>query len=106
MTEHDLVLVGVERLAVKGEDGPVATSGWPSRGGGELELGAQTWRDASLDYLGIGTGDPFGVGSMLRFDGRVGLTDRLAWKIGTVALAYQLGEPGGVEVVPYGGLLS
>ncbi len=106
--EYELVLVGSERLAVKGapEAAPTVAPAWPRRGGGELEIGLETTEQLGADYVGIGTGDDAGVGGMVRLDGRIGITDRLVWKIGTLAFAYRLGESGGVEVVPYAGLLS
>ncbi len=106
--EYELVLVGSERLAVKGapETAPRVAPAWPRRGGGELEIGLETTEQLGTEYVGIGTGDDAGVGGMVRLDGRFGITDRLVWKIGTLAFAYRLGEPGGVEVVPYAGLLS
>jgi hypothetical protein len=104
VSEHELLLVGSGRLAVKGPE--LAAHPWPAAGHGELGLGVETWRDARLDYWGIGTGDDFGVGAELRFDGRLGLTDRLAWKVGTLALAYRLGDPGGAEAAFHAGLVS
>jgi hypothetical protein len=104
VNEHDLVLVGQERLVLKGDEPATSPGRWPRAGGGELGVGLQSWRNAELDYWGLGTGDPAGVGAMARFDGRLGLTDRLAWKIGTAALTYRFGEPGGIEVAPWGGL--
>jgi caspase domain-containing protein len=104
--EHELVLVATDRLALKG-DRPRGTPGdWPERGGGELEIGLETTEKLGLGWVGIGTGDDVGNGGMLRLDARIGITDRLAWKVGTLALAYRLGERGGVEVAPYAGLLS
>jgi hypothetical protein len=104
VAEQELVLVGAERLAVKGS-APVARSSWPQAGGGELALGVDTWEQTRVGHWGVGTGSPFGVGAMARFDGRCGLTDRLAWKIGTAALAYRLGD-GEAEVALHGGLLA
>jgi hypothetical protein len=104
--EGELVLVATERLAVKGNGTQGAPPAWPGRGGGELELGLETTRAGHLGTVGIGTGDDVATGGMARFDGRIGLTDRLAWKIATLALAYRIGERGGVEIAPYAGLLS
>ncbi len=106
VSEQELVLVATDRLALKGREPVVQTGRWPARGGGELGASLETWRDARLDHLGVGTGDALGAGAMVRFDGRYGLTDRLAWKFGTLALSYRLGERGGLEVAPYAGLLS
>lgn len=106
VSEHDLVLVASERLVVKGVDAPGMPSAWPAARGGEFGVGAQTWRETDFQYWSVGTGDRLGAGAGVRFDGRYGITDRLAWKIGTAALAYRLGERGGVEVAPYAGLLG
>jgi hypothetical protein len=106
VSEHELVLVASGRLVVKGEERRVMPSSWPAAGGGELGASLKTWRDAELQYWSLGTGDPYGAGAMARFDGRIGITDRLAWKIGTLAVTYRLGETGGVEVAPYAGLLA
>lgn len=106
VSEHDLVLVGNDRLMLKGGEPEVMRSSWPAEGGGELGVSLKTWEGTTLDFWGLGTGTDFGVGSMARFDGRYGLTDRLAWKIGTLALSYRLGDRGGVEVAPFAGVLS
>jgi hypothetical protein len=106
VSELDLVLVASERLVVKGVEAQGMPSGWPAAGGGEFGVGAETWRETDFQYWSVGTGDRFGAGAGVRFDGRYGITDRLAWKIGTAALAYRLGERGGVEVAPYAGLLG
>ncbi len=39
-------------------------------------------------------------------DGRVALSDRLTWRIGTLSFAWRFGEPEDLEIVPFGGLLS
>lgn len=104
--EVELVLLGSERLAVKGGARHRTPPEWPLRGGGEVEIGFETTEKLGAEYVGIGTGDDAGVGGMLRIDGRLGLTDRLVWKVGTLAFSYRLGEPGGVEAMPYAGLLS
>jgi hypothetical protein len=106
VSEHDLVLVGTDQLVLKGGASENMTSNWPPNGGGEFGVSVKSSYQTTFDHWELGTGSDFGVGSMVRFDGRYGLTDRLAWKIGTLALAYRLGERGGVEVVPYAGLLS
>lgn len=117
VSESELVLLGTERLAVKGDADDEAERGevapvWPRAGGGEVELGLQgevPFRREELhrEYTrAIGTGESAVATDMVRFDARLGITDRLAWKVGTLGFAYRFGERGGVEVVPYAGLLS
>lgn len=104
--EGELVLVGSERLAVKGERGEGLL---PRRWGWEVELGVAAGFEvgrglAEIESLSFGTGGP--AHETVRFDGRLGITDRLAWRIGTLAFAYGFGGDGGPEMVPYGGVLE
>jgi hypothetical protein len=104
--EDDLVLVASERLVVKGP--PVAmVSATPAARSWDLSL--RTLIETDDDRPGaIQVGDVADTegGTRVRLDGRVGITDRLAWRIGTLAFAYRMGSEDGTEVVPYGGLLG
>lgn len=104
--EGELVLVGSERLAVKGS-GDRKLDGIPGRLEGEAEVSGTALyfeRDGlelpAVAALGTGIETP------IRFDARLGLTDRLTWKVATLAFAYAFGEPRGWEVIPYGGILG
>ena len=50
------------------------------------------------------------LGSASQLDGlaslRYGLSDRLTWSIPTLAFAYRLGDRGGTELIPYGGIVG
>jgi len=105
VSEADLVLVGAERMALKGaEEAPRA--GWPRAGAGEVSVGFTTDRGGVAGGLGLGAGPQAGQSALLQFDGRLGITDRLLWRIGTGAFAFRLGDADGVQLVPAGGLLS
>jgi hypothetical protein len=104
--EGDLVLLGNRQLAVKGERSGRARGVLPEDGGWDVGLGfevAKSWHDRQLS---IAVGETAPYGGALRVDGRVGLTDEVTWKIGTLAFAYRLGERGRAELVPYAGLLG
>jgi len=49
---------------------------------------------------------PEEAATYVRFDGRIGLTERLAWRLGTLGFAYTFANGDGTEIVPYGGLLG
>ncbi len=106
VAEDELVLVGSERLAVKGGGEP-GIDALPRRLGGDAELSAAVpyWMNAGLDWganASVGTG----MDVRARFDARLGLTDRLTWKVGTLALAYGFGERSRWDAIPYGGILG
>jgi len=104
--EDDLVLVASERLAVKGPPAALPAS-TPAALDWELSLGLLL-SSYSTEVVGLQLGD-WSIqndGSSIRLDGRVGLTDRLAWRLGTLGFAYRLGSAGGTEVIPHGGLLA
>jgi len=107
--EGELVLVGTGRMAVKGP-GPPATA--PAGSWDLLLGGSASWPTTRNTRQLIQFGEPLPPGSitdpvnMAILDGRVAFTDRLSYRLGTLAFAYRLGEPGGVETIPYAGLLS
>jgi len=106
VSEADLTLVPSERLVVKGP-GAASSPSTPAAGDWELSLGMITSFLADrLDVPQIGPVPYSASSSFIRFDGRVGLTDRLVWRAGTLGFAYRFTAPFGTEVVPYGGLLA
>jgi hypothetical protein len=107
LSEGDLVLVPSERLVVKGELGRPSRAATPDRGDWQVSLGLVGSSYANA-FDGVQTGDWSGAwsGTRLQVDGRVGITDRLTWKLGTLAFAYRFGDSSRVEVVPYAGALA
>lgn len=104
--EEELTLVASERLAVKGLPTTMQPA-TPRALDVELSLGVLL-SSYYPQVAGLQLGDWTARydGSNLRIDGRVGLTDRLAWRVGTLGFAYRFGRPEATEVVPYGGLLA
>jgi hypothetical protein len=106
LEEGELVLVGSERLAVKGGE-PRDGAAVPARMSGDLEIGVEA-TDAPEYSNGtiIGAGVGRAGYTTLRLDARLGITDRLTWKVGTLGLAYGLGNVRRWELVPYGGIIG
>jgi hypothetical protein len=105
--EGDLVLVPSERLVVKGKLGGLSRAATPARGDWQLSVGLVGSSSRST-FEGIQTGDFSAAwhAAVFRLDGRVGITDRLMWKLGTLGFAYRFGDSDGLELVPYAGALA
>lgn len=113
LREQDLKPMGREQLAIKGWDGanrfpkppPYSTESTPPRKMVELRtaLGVR-YRD--FGYSGIGLSQGAERSFSFIFSGAWGLTDRLQWSVGTPALAYRFGRRGGIEFIPWGGMIS
>jgi hypothetical protein len=78
-----------------------------------VERGASTPADGSWSLqlaAGVRAGrqqdEPIGTELSVLGSFRYALSDRLIWSVPTLAFAYRAGERGGIEVIPFGGLLS
>jgi hypothetical protein len=105
LEEGELVLVGSERLAVKGGE-PRDGAAVPARMSGDLEVGVEGTAPKYSDGSVFGTGLSRPGYMTLRLDARLGITERLTWKVGTLGLAYGLGNVRRWELVPYGGIIG
>lgn len=105
VAEHDLALVGLEKLVVKGGDGPEAPSA-RAFAVGLRYVGEQN----SAWFLQVG--DPLAADgesypdNLVLLDGHVALGERIRWRVGTAAFAWRVGEAGALQLFPFGGLLS
>jgi hypothetical protein len=107
VSEAELVS-GPAAAATKGSPGD-ALAPWQGRGELEGTVGFQGVTTMTMNgFWGVQVGDWSSSGTYVQFavDARLGLTDRLAWKVGTAALAYRAGSSGALEAIPYGGLLG
>lgn len=104
--DEDELAYARERSTRKGGPGELAST--PESRDVDVALGCAWSDDRSDEPNAFQTGDWLGFPGppSCHLEGRVGLTDRLAWKIGTLALAYRIGSPERLEFVPYAGLLG
>ena len=71
----------------------------------ELRLGAGV-RYRDFNYTGIGLTTGVDRSLALIVSPVWGITDRVQWMVGTLGFAWRLGGPGGLEWVPWGGVIS
>lgn len=104
VSEDHLDLAGSTALVSKNaEPRPVTRSTVP---GGMVEIQAALGvSHSTFSQSGFGSSGA-GDGLILPARGTWGLTDRLQWILPTAAIAYRGGEHGGVEWIPWGGLVS
>lgn len=104
--DEDQLASDLDRSARKGGAGPRAST--PEARDIEFGLGCAWSDDRSGRPNAFQTGDWLAVPgpTSCHVEGRVGLTDRLAWKFGTLALTYRIGSPRTLEFLPHFGIVG
>jgi len=100
--EARLDLLGETAMAIKpAQPRPITATTLPA-GGYELTVAFGVDHAETSDGLNIGSKRSFSFGLLMPH----GFTDRLQWSIPTLSLAYRFGDRGGVEWIPWGGLIA
>jgi hypothetical protein len=105
LEEDGLTLVATPQPSGKGLSPPLTLgtgTGIPA-GHVDLSVVAGVYHNDPNPLFGVVAGGPSFVWGV---SGVWAITDRLEWYIGMPALAYRFGDRGGVEWIPYGGIIN
>ncbi len=105
LEEDGMTLVATPEPAGKGISPPLTLgtgTGIPA-GHVDLSVVAGVYHNDPNPLFGVVAGGPSFVWGV---SGIWAITDRLEWYIGMPALAYRFGDRGGVELIPYGGIVN
>ncbi|EYF06398.1 caspase family protein [Chondromyces apiculatus] len=105
LSETDLQLAAGPLLASKSTEPRPVTRSTLAAGTWEIQAAAGV-NHSTFSRPGFSSSPDADTSFALPVQGAWGITDRLQWVLPTLAIAYRGGEHGGVEWIPWGGLLS